>query len=68
MFALRDDPKIYALPAKPAYDSSIALWDTLIRPLSVLGLGAVAAGALVHYLTIGPKDVDPDEDSEKGGK
>jgi len=68
MFALKDDPTGYELPAKPSYDSSIALWDTLIRPLTVLGLGAVAAGALLHYLTVGPKDVEPDEGSGKGGE
>lgn len=68
MFALKDDPEGYGLPAKPAYGASVALWDTLIRPLSVIGFGAVAAGALVHYLTIGPKDVDPDEGPEKGGE
>jgi formate dehydrogenase iron-sulfur subunit len=62
MFALKDNPEEYELP-KPAYSTSIALWDNLIRPLSVIGLGAVAAGALLHYLTIGPKDVSPDEKS-----
>jgi formate dehydrogenase iron-sulfur subunit len=62
MFALKDDPKTYELP-KPAYSAGIALWDSLIRPLSVIGLGAVAAGALLHYLTVGPKEVKPDEES-----
>ena len=68
MFALKGDPTAYKLPAKPAYDSSIALWDSLIRPLAVIGFGAVAAGALLHYLTVGPKDVQPDDDSGKGGQ
>ncbi len=68
MFALKDAPTTYELPAKPAYDASIALWDNLIRPLSVIGLGAVAAGALIHYLTVGPKDVEPDDTSGKGGE
>lgn len=68
MFALKADPTAYKLPAKPAYDSSIALWDSLIRPLSVIGFGAVAAGALLHYLTVGPKDVQPDDESGKGGE
>ena len=67
MFALKTDPKEYNL-AKPTYNASIALWDSLIRPLSVIGLGAVAAGALLHYLTVGPNDVEPDEISKKGGE
>ena len=67
MFALKEDPKEYNLP-KPTYNASIALWDSLIRPLTVIGLGAVAAAALLHYLTVGPKDVEPDETSKKGGE
>jgi formate dehydrogenase iron-sulfur subunit len=67
MFALKDDPKVYELP-KPAYNASIALWDSLIRPLSILGFGAVTAGALLHYLTIGPKEVEPEEKSMEGGE
>jgi formate dehydrogenase iron-sulfur subunit len=64
MFALKADPREYNLP-KPTYSASIALWDSLIRPLTVMGLGAVAAGALLHYLTVGPKEVEPDE--KEGG-
>lgn len=67
MFALKNDPKEYGLPA-PQYKAGVALWDSLIRPLSVIGLGAVATGALLHYLTVGPKDVEPDESSKKGGE
>jgi formate dehydrogenase iron-sulfur subunit len=62
MFALKEDPKVYELP-KPAYNASIAVWDSLIRPL-----GAVTAGALLHYLTIGPKEVEPEEKSMEGGE
>lgn len=67
MFALKSDPKEYNLP-NPEYKSSIALWDNLLRPLSIIGLGAVAAGALLHYLTVGPKEVNPDDESGKEGK
>ena len=67
MFALKSDPKEYNLP-KPEYKASIMVWDSLIRPLSVIGLGAVAAGALLHYLTVGPKDVEHDETPKKGGE
>jgi formate dehydrogenase iron-sulfur subunit len=60
MFALKEDPKEYDLP-KPSYNASMVVWDSLLRPLSVIGFGAVAAGALIHYLTIGPKGVEPEE-------
>ncbi len=65
MFALKQSPDVYNLP-KPAYNSSIALWDSLLRPLAAIGLGAVAAGALLHYITVGPKEVEPDD--RKGGE
>jgi len=68
MFALKDDPTTYELPPKPTYDTSIALWDSFVRPFTVIGLGAVAAGALLHYLTIGPKEVKPEEKSREGGE
>lgn len=67
MFALKADPAEYNLP-KPTYNASMALFDSFLRPFTLIGLGAVAAGALVHYLTVGPKDVEPDETSEKGGE
>lgn len=57
MFAIKEEPKKYAL-ATPKYDASIAFWDSLVRPLSVIGFGAVVAGALLHYVTIGPKEYD----------
>jgi formate dehydrogenase iron-sulfur subunit len=60
MFALKEDSKEYELP-KPTYNASMLVWDGLLRPLTVIGLGAVAAGALMHYLTIGPKGVEPGE-------
>jgi formate dehydrogenase iron-sulfur subunit len=65
MFALKEDYKNYDLP-KPMYSGAIAFWDSLLRPLSVLGFGAVGAGALLHYLTVGPNDVEPDE--KEGGE
>jgi formate dehydrogenase iron-sulfur subunit len=64
MFALKDDPEAYNLP-KPEYNASIALWDSFLRPLTALGFGAVAAAALVHYVTVGPKEVEPEE--KEGG-
>ena len=67
MFALKDDRKTYELP-EPAYNTAIALYDGLLRPLSILGLSAVTVGILIHYVTIGPKEVQPDEESREGGE
>jgi formate dehydrogenase iron-sulfur subunit len=64
MFAIKEDRMTYGLPA-PTYDSTIALWDNLIRPFTLLSIGAVATGALLHYLTVGPKEAEPED---KGGQ
>jgi len=36
-----------------------------VRPLSVLGIGAASAAAVLHYITIGPHD---DESNGEGGE
>lgn len=66
VFALKEPKETYGLP-DPKYNTSIAFWDGLIRPLTVLGFGATLAGALLHYISIGPKEVEP-EDKEGGQK
>jgi len=70
MFAINKPRQAYALPA-PRYNTSIAFWDNIVRPLTVIGLGAGIAGAVLHYLTIGPKDVEPPEGpgkTQEGGR
>ncbi|MEE9524912.1 MAG: 4Fe-4S dicluster domain-containing protein [Thermodesulfovibrionales bacterium] len=67
MFALKQSPDAYDLP-EPKYDGSIALWDNLVRPLSVIGLGAVTAAAVLHYITVGPSDDGSDGNSGEGGE
>ncbi|HDL21022.1 MAG TPA: 4Fe-4S dicluster domain-containing protein [Nitrospirae bacterium] len=66
-FAIRESPEAYNLP-DPTYNASIAFWDGFLRPFSVIGLGAAAAAALLHYITIGPKEVEPEDESGKGGE
>jgi len=67
MFALKQPHNAYGLPV-PKYNGSIAVWDNLIRPLSVLGFGAVAAAAVLHYITVGPHDDGSDGNTGEGGK
>lgn len=64
-FALKQDRSAYGLPS-PAYNTGIALWDSLIRPLTVIGFGAAVAGSILHYTTIGPNEVEPEGD--EGGE
>lgn len=63
-FALKQDRTAYELPV-PAYSAGITLWDSIIRPLTVIGFGVAVAGAVVHYTTVGPNEIEP-EDKEGG--
>jgi len=67
MFALKQSPDVYGL-SEPRYNGTIAFWDNLIRPLSVAGLGVAAAAALLHYITVGPREVEPDDKPGEGGE
>ena len=40
----------------------MSLWKGLTKPLASFALGAVALGAFVHYITVGPKDEPVDDD------
>ncbi len=64
MFALKGSPEKYELP-EPKYNTSMAFWDSVLRPLSVLGIGAASAAAVLHYITIGSHD---DESNGEGGE
>jgi formate dehydrogenase iron-sulfur subunit len=69
MFALSRPREAYGLP-EPRYNASISFWDNVLRPLTVIGLGAGIAGAVLHYLTVGPKEVEPPEEGKprEGGQ
>lgn len=66
MYAIKDSPLTYRLPDRPSYDASIAFWDSVLRPLSLVGFGATVVAAILHYLTVGPKDVGPE--GKEGGE
>lgn len=54
IFAFKDAPKIYGYADKPNIPESVVFWNTVLKPFAVIGLGAVVAAALVHYVAIGP--------------
>ncbi len=68
LYILDDTPGTYELPAKPAIPASIFLWKDVIKPLGILGFWGAVGTALLHYVTVGPKKVEEDDDSYTGGK
>ncbi|QEM69929.1 formate dehydrogenase subunit beta [Geobacter sp. FeAm09] len=60
-----DRPEIYSgLPKDPSIGPLVELWKGAAKPLASLALGAVAAGAFVHYVTKGPNEVSEEIEKE----
>src|SRR5262245_30126264 len=54
-----DKPELYSgLPANPTISPMVRLWKGVTKPVLSIGLGLVALGAFLHYVTRGPKETD----------
>jgi formate dehydrogenase iron-sulfur subunit len=54
-----DTPELYSgLPSNPSVSPMVRLWKGVTKPVLSLGLGLVALGAFLHYVTRGPKETD----------
>jgi formate dehydrogenase iron-sulfur subunit len=52
-----DKPDLYSgLPVDPSVSPMVALWKGVAKPLLSIGLGLAALGAVLHYVTRGPKE------------
>jgi formate dehydrogenase iron-sulfur subunit len=55
-----DTPELYSgLPADPKISPWVSLWKGVTKPLLSIGLGLAVLGAFFHYVTRGPKEVEP---------
>ncbi len=55
-----DTPELYSgLPADPKISPWVSLWKGVAKPLLSIGLGLAVLGAFFHYVTRGPKEVEP---------
>ncbi len=64
LYAFKEKPEYYGFDATPGIPASVAFWKGVLKPLSLLGLGASVGAALVHYVTIGPKEYEESEGGE----
>lgn len=60
VYALEGPPEQYGLPATPTIPLSIFLWKDVIKPLGILGFWGSIGAMLLHYVTIGPKQIEED--------
>jgi len=58
LYAFKDAPRLYGMDENPAIPESVIFWHKVLKPMAVIGLGGVVAGALIHYAVIGPHKDD----------
>ncbi len=60
-----DKPEIYeGLPKDPGISAWVSVWKGVTKPILSLGLGVIALGGFIHYVTKGPNEAD-DEDAKE---
>jgi formate dehydrogenase iron-sulfur subunit len=64
LYVLDDTPGTYELPEKPAIPASIFLWKDVIKPFGILGFWGAIGMAVLHYVTIGPKQLENGDDHD----
>jgi len=50
-----DRPELYGLPRDPSVPAAVRVSKNWLRPLGLLGMGAVVIGLVGHYLRFGPR-------------
>jgi len=66
VYALEAPPEQYGLPSSPSIPFSIFLWKDVIKPLGILGFWGSIGAMLLHYVTVGPKKIE--DDNEEGAR
>jgi formate dehydrogenase iron-sulfur subunit len=67
VYALEGPPDQYGLPNKPSIPFSIFLWKDVIKPLGILGFWGSIGAVLLHYVTIGPKQLEEEQTRREEG-
>lgn len=62
VYAFKKNPEHYGYNAAPGIPVSVVFWREVLKPLTIIGLGAAIAATGLHYISVGPK-----EDGEEGG-
>ncbi len=58
MHILPESAATFRLPENPAVPNTVVAWKQVFKPLVKWGIGLGVAAAALHYLTIGPNEVD----------
>ena len=60
-----DQPSLYAgLPDRPHISRFVQMWKGLMKPFALGGMALVALAGFVHWITVGPNEVQPEDEAE----
>ena len=60
-----DKPELYhGLPKDPSISPMVAIWKGVTKPLMSLGIGLVALAGFLHFIKVGPNEVEDESESE----
>lgn len=60
-----DKPNLYhGLPENPEISSTVKFWKGIWKPLAAVGFAATFAGAIFHYLGVGPNRTTEEDEKE----
>jgi formate dehydrogenase iron-sulfur subunit len=59
-----DEPSKYAgLPDHPRISPTVGLWKSLVKPLSVMGIGLAMLTGFFHWIVAGPNEVEEQDEA-----
>jgi len=66
MYVLKhaDKPELEGLPKYPEVSPVVSLWKGIAKPIASAFMGLAVLGGFIHYVTVGPKEVEDDENEK----
>ena len=67
MYVLKhaDRPELENLPKEPSVSPMVSLWKGIAKPIASAFIGLAVFGGFIHYVTVGPKEVDEEKEKEE---
>ena len=67
MYVLKhaDRPELVGLPKDPSVSTMVALWKGATKPIATALIGMAAFAGFLHYVMVGPKEVEEDNAKEE---
>ncbi|MEQ1776601.1 MAG: formate dehydrogenase N subunit beta transmembrane domain-containing protein, partial [Burkholderiales bacterium] len=67
MYVLKhaDRPELVGLPKDPSVSTMVTLWKGATKPIATALMGMAAFAGFLHYVMVGPKEVEEDNAKEE---